>query len=1564
MKKTNRLFSLVLCALIVLQSGLMLGIDQHTSSLGFAAAAAGGNYYRINGKTVYTDSVADPDSGSNNEYVCALYKYVWDTEYTDDFSASDNILKNVSYADRALTADHLRAFVGRVAPGTVLKVENIDENEVRSNNGYEVFIVASDSNGFTVLERTDARREVFYTWDEFCAKYSYSSIRFLKWPNSYFAAGESIAETDFVKPERALYYDAESMLSGDDVRWVQQKLTDAGYTIPADGRFSKQTEAKVLEFQKDFGLDVTGIVDTKTADLLEHPVKVPQAIKLHLDTDQDISRGDLLNVSWEKVDYAESYHIFVYNSRGRLVDELDELTASQASFVMSDSGTFTVKGIAQNTFYQSEESTLTQKVRVHNTYLVQFVDDDGTVLSKQSVPYGMSAATPASPRKQGYTFKGWDQTYSSITSSTTITAEYIQKTFTVVFRDAQGNLIDEQKVLYGEAAVEPDTSALNDFVGWDRDFSAVEQATTVTAIQRDSKDGCIVKVSSPRVVREAESSGYTATFVIANQSGQKIMGRAVVALKTTAGKFLTMTESSAFTLVGNAQKSLKVFVPYTGAATVAEIYIIQNYQKPLPISEVTTVTEIETSNNYTDWLPDSQAPSTYYSATAYRTEYRYRQKSTKTSSASSLAGWIKYNTTVDRVAGGWSGWSTNAASNQWTDGYQTREVQTKSESIVTGKNIREWNTQSAYKPYYRHYWNYNHGAERTSYGQFARTSSVSVGSWDGMRQISSGGTSSGTYWGYNKGNETGRQDGDGMIWFAYSNQTTPVTYYRYQNYTLVYTYYYYKWGEWSNWSTTPVTKTDSVDVETRRTRQYEVNDPTECNTGKSRTITGILDSSLAGKQATLFIYKVGEASDYSNEYIGQTQIAANGSYKFTFKLREEPSVSTGDYTVALGIEGANAVMYLEPIKAPLPEYTVNICNDNGDGTVTILDTQKVARGQSAVLPTVNPTRPGWTFAGWDYSNAGIYEDTNITALYVQDEYTVVFIDWTNERFEMQTGYHYGDPVTPPDMQYDVAGYTPVQWNGIVEGMTVTQNMVVTAKYEQQDVTIVFYDYDKNEIDRKTVEYGESVEPPTLNSDEEHLFLSWDRNSFDSMTINDLDVYPVYCFYKTADAPTASLVSGVYDAAQSIVLRCDTPNAVIYYSINDGETQEYTGPISITETATLRYYASSFGYNDSASEERIYVINKAGEESGWKYPVMVYDGDTLIGSYIVNSGAVLAGIVPEYEKEGYTFDGYYTDADLNIAWNMDTDIVSSAISLYAKTTSKRYSVQFCKADGTVISQQTVTYLGAAEAPEAVPVNNDEVFIKWDTDAYKCVTEDLTVFAVIRKQDEVANITLDKNTMTTMNGMSYALQVTVTPEAYADHTIVWTSSNPEIATVNNEGLVTAKKVGTAVITASLSADGIFTANCVITVMPNKSENICLTSESTLTIADGKLLGVLPVCNTVRDVMNEIDSEELEAYSSEGKLLGEDDLMETGSTLCMVDKTGKILDVVTVVVLGDVNADGKVNNKDASMVLRYLASKQNLSELEMLAADVNNSHSVNVPDVSMILQYVKGMQGVLNP
>lgn len=124
---------------------------------------------------------------------------------------------------------------------------------------------------------------------------------------------------------------------------------------------------------------------------------------------------------------------------------------------------------------------------------------------------------------------------------------------------------------------------------------------------------------------------------------------------------------------------------------------------------------------------------------------------------------------------------------------------------------------------------------------------------------------------------------------------------------------------------------------------------------------------------------IGEASDFTNEYIGQVVIAADGSYTFgPFKLREDPTVKTGDYTVALGIEGATTVMYLDPITAPVPTYTVTFADDNG----TVISTQTVSKGQKAVIPSEIPEKEGHNFICWNGSNVSVYEDMTITAVYV------------------------------------------------------------------------------------------------------------------------------------------------------------------------------------------------------------------------------------------------------------------------------------------------------------------------------------------------------------------------------------------------------------------------------------------------------------------------------------------------------------------------------------------------------------------------------------------------------
>lgn len=51
------------------------------------------------------------------------------------------------------------------------------------------------------------------------------------------------------------------------------------------------------------------------------------------------------------------------------------------------------------------------------------------------------------------------------------------------------------------------------------------------------------------------------------------------------------------------------------------------------------------------------------------------------------------------------------------------------------------------------------------------------------------------------------------------------------------------------------------------------------------------------------------------------------------------------------------------------------------------------------------------------------------------------------------------------------------------------------------------------------------------------------------------------------------------------------------------------------------------------------------------------------------------------------------------------------------------------------------------------------------------------------------------------------------------------------------------------------------------------------------------------------------------------------------------------------------------NASMLLRYLADKEELSEIALLAADTNGDDDVSNMDLSVILQYIKKMPSILS-
>ena len=88
--------------------------------------------------------------------------------------------------------------------------------------------------------------------------------------------------------------------------------------------------------------------------------------------------------------------------------------------------------------------------------------------------------------------------------------------------------------------------------------------------------------------------------------------------------------------------------------------------------------------------------------------------------------------------------------------------------------------------------------------------------------------------------------------------------------------------------------------------------------------------------------------------------------------------------------------------------------------------------------------------------------------------------------------------------------------------------------------------------------------------------------------------------------------------------------------------------------------------------------------------------------------------------------------------------------------------------------------------------------------------------------VTSVSLDKNTADLLVGETLQLTATVLPSNATDRTVTWTSSDTQVATVEN-GLVTALAAGEAIITAKVED---FSATCTVTVtVPFSYGGMCM-------------------------------------------------------------------------------------------------------------------------------------------
>jgi uncharacterized repeat protein (TIGR02543 family) len=295
---------------------------------------------------------------------------------------------------------------------------------------------------------------------------------------------------------------------------------------------------------------------------------------------------------------------------------------------------------------------------------------------------------------------------------------------------------------------------------------------------------------------------------------------------------------------------------------------------------------------------------------------------------------------------------------------------------------------------------------------------------------------------------------------------------------------------------------------------------------------------------------------------------------------------------------------------------------------------------------------------------------------------------------------------------------------------VTTHLTLYAKWTGIPRTVTFNANDGSSVDPQTVPNGNTVSRPADPTRNDFLFMGWFKNTglttlwnFATDTVtSDITLYAKW-LANTNTVYTVSFAtnggSGVDAqkvASNNSIIQPANPRRTGYTFNNwyrDASLQSEWNFSSSKVTSDTTLYAKWTGI------PRTVTFNANGGSS--ISPQTAPNGDTV-------------RTPPPPTRAGYTFGGWYSDANFATLWRFASDTVMGNLTLYAKWTGISRTVTFIS-NGSVLSPQTVPNGSVLNKP-ANPVRAGYSFIgwykdsslisAWDFDA-DVVTDNLTLYA---------------------------------------------------------------------------------------------------------------------------------------------------------------------------------------------------------------------------------------------
>lgn len=339
--------------------------------------------------------------------------------------------------------------------------------------------------------------------------------------------------------------------------------------------------------------------------------------------------------------------------------------------------------------------------------------------------------------------------------------------------------------------------------------------------------------------------------------------------------------------------------------------------------------------------------------------------------------------------------------------------------------------------------------------------------------------------------------------------------------------------------------------------------------------------------------------------------------------------------------------------------------------------------------------------------------------------------------------------------------------------------------------VTFVDGDGNTVATKTADYFKGVTAPstatkTASGGKTYKFAGWEGNY--SQVICDTVIKAV--FTESSSGSSGKAVTGV---TVSSPLK----------TVGTGEIVQLTATVSPSD-------ADNKSVIWSVSDSDIAYIDSEGRLVAKK------EGNVTVTATTVDGGktgsvtlTVTSSAIP---VQSVKISGSISSAEIDSSVRLTAEITPS------NATDKKLTWKVSDSDiATISSGGTLT--GKSAGTVTVTVSS--------ADGKQTDSVTITITAPSPK-----SVSIENGNRTIKVGENHSLSVTVLPANAGNKSVVWTSGDSSIATVDDKGNVTAVKAGTVKITAT-TVDGNLKANCIIAVYSD--EDTSSISENKVEISD---------------------------------------------------------------------------------------------------------------------------------